>query len=164
MHPLYTTALKLAERVVERYSEKAMTLATAESCTGGLVGHLITEVSGSSACFVGGIIAYANEIKHHALGVPQEVIDLEGAVSAAVAKAMAEGARERLVVDVAISITGIAGPTGGTPEKPVGTVYMAIATACETRVEHYCWNNDRSGNKLESAIAALGLILDAASK
>jgi PncC family amidohydrolase len=136
------------------------TLATAESCTGGLIGHRLTNVPGSSEYVLGGIIAYANVIKERVLGVSRQTLDTHGAVSAETAVEMARGARRVLGVDIAISVTGIAGPGGGTPEKPVGLVYLALAAPDFERVEQFVWNQDREGNKRESAEAALRLVLE----
>ena len=136
------------------------TLATAESCTGGLIGHRLTNVPGSSEYVLGGIIAYANVIKERVLGVSRQTLDTHGAVSAETAVEMARGARRVLGVDIAISVTGIAGPGGGTPEKPVGLVYLALAAPDFERVEQFVWNQDREGNKWESAEAALRLVLE----
>jgi PncC family amidohydrolase len=137
-----------------------LTLATAESCTGGLIGHRLTNVPGSSEYFLGGIIAYANVIKERVLSVSRQTLDTHGAVSAETAVEMARGARRMLGVDIAISVTGIAGPGGGTPEKPVGLVYIALAAPDFERVEQFVWNQDREGNKWESAEAALRLVLE----
>jgi len=137
-----------------------LTLATAESCTGGLIGHRLTNVPGSSEYFLGGIIAYANEIKGRVLGVSRQTLDAHGAVSAETALEMARGARSVLGVDLAVSVTGIAGPGGGTDEKPVGLVYVALAAPGFERVEKFIWNQDREGNKWESAEAALRLVQD----
>lgn len=112
--------------------EKRQTVAVAESCTGGLVGSKITDVSGSSGWFQGGVISYTNEAKHELLGVSQEILERHGAVSEPVAIAMAAGAKAKLHADYAISLTGIAGPDGGTAEKPVGLVYVGFATPDET--------------------------------
>ena len=139
-------------------SQHQLTLATAESCTGGLIGHRLTNVPGSSEYFLGGIIAYANEIKEHVLGVSQQTLEIHGAVSAETALEMARGARHVLGVDLAVSVTGIAGPGGGTDEKPVGLTYVALAALGFERVEKFVWNHDREGNKWESAEAALQLI------
>jgi PncC family amidohydrolase len=151
--------LDLAARVGAACRAGGLTLATAESCTGGLVAHLLTEVAGSSAYVRGGIVAYANEIKQAALDVPSEVLDAHGAVSAQVALAMADGARRRLGVDVAVAVTGVAGPDGGSDEKPVGLTYVAVADAQGSDVQRHHWDADRSGNKRASAAAALALVL-----
>ena len=139
-------------------SQHQLTLATAESCTGGLIGHRLTNVPGSSEYFLGGIIAYANEIKEHVLGVSQQTLEIHGAVSAETALEMARGARHVLGVDLAVSVTGIAGPGGGTDEKPVGLTYVALAALGFERVEKFVWNQDREGNKWESAEVALRLV------
>lgn len=107
--------------------ERQARVATAESCTGGYVAHCITAVAGSSAYFLGGVVSYANEVKSGLLDVPADLIAREGAVSRPVVEAMAQGARRRLGCDYAVATSGIAGPGGGTPEKPVGTVWMAVA-------------------------------------
>lgn len=117
------------ELVVKALSENNMKIATAESCTGGLISKKITEVSGSSAVFDCGVCSYSNEIKNKVLGVDKAVLDTLGAVSAETAKQMAKGVRLLSNSDIAISTTGIAGPTGGTPQKPVGLVYIGISTA-----------------------------------
>jgi len=137
-----------------------LTLATAESCTGGLIGHRLTNVPGSSDYFSGGIIAYANEVKERVLGVSQQTLETHGAVSAETALEMARGARRLLNTTVAISVTGIAGPGGGTLDKPVGLVYIALAAPDFERVERFVWNQDREGNKWESSEAALRLVLE----
>ena len=121
-----------AEKLVKVLTEKKMTCATAESCTGGGVGHAITAVPGSSAVFRGGIISYDNSVKHGVLGVPEEVLATKGAVSSECAAAMAEGARRLLKTDLAVSITGIAGPGGGSVEKPVGLVWFGVASKSGT--------------------------------
>ncbi len=115
------------ERVLEACTARGWTLGTAESCTGGLVAGRLTAIPGASASFRGGIVAYANDVKQQALGVPAALIESHGAVSAEVAAAMAQGARERLATDVAVSVTGIAGPDGGTAEKPVGLVFLHVS-------------------------------------
>ncbi len=125
----------LAEVVRRLLVERGWTVAVAESCTGGLVSARLTEVSGSSACFTGGFVTYADRAKAAWIGVPESLLREHGAVSAPVAAAMALGARERAGANLAVSVTGIAGPTGGTPEKPVGLVFfgLASATGCWTR-------------------------------
>jgi PncC family amidohydrolase len=151
--------VELASRVLAACIERGLTLGTAESCTGGLVAHLLTEVPGSSAALRGGIVAYADAVKQQQLGVPSEVLGAHGAVSAQVALAMAVGVRTRLGTDLGVSVTGIAGPDGGTPAKPVGLVYVAVADASGSQVERHAWPGDRSANKLDSARAALELLL-----
>ena len=130
-----SAAESLAEVVQKLLVARGMTVAFAESCTGGLVGARFTEVAGASACFTGAFVTYANAAKMQWLGVPEELLRDEGAVSAACAAAMARGARARAMSDIAVSVTGLAGPAGGTPEKPVGLVFVALAAAsgCWTR-------------------------------
>lgn len=137
------------------------TIGTAESCTGGLVAHLLTNISGSSAYVLGGVVAYANQIKQAVLGVQEKTLIAYGAVSEQVAGEMALGAIRLLGVDVAVSITGIAGPSGGTPEKPVGLTYIGLADRNGIyRVQQHIWSSDREGNKFASATAALELIIE----
>jgi PncC family amidohydrolase len=152
--------VELAERLRARCVARGLTVATAESCTGGLVAHLITEVPGSSAYLVGGVVAYTNAVKERELGVPAEVLAAHGAVSAQVAIAMAEGARDRIRADLGVGVTGVAGPDGGTEAKPVGLVYVAVAGLGEPAVRRYLWPGDRTENKRESARAALELLLE----
>jgi len=121
--------------VVRLLAERELTLALAESCTGGGIAHRVTNVPGASAVFPGGVVAYSNAAKQKFLGVRAETLARHGAVSEAVARAMAGGARERFGADFAIAVTGIAGPTGGTKAKPVGTVFIALAGAAGTVVE-----------------------------
>jgi nicotinamide-nucleotide amidase len=151
--------VELAVRVGTACRDRGVRLATAESCTGGLVAHLITEVPGSSDYFTGGIVTYANEVKIGLVDVPADVLHAHGAVSAQVARAMAEGVRHRLSVNVAVSVTGVAGPDGGTAAKPVGLTYVAVADADGDDVRRFVWDSDRSGNKRLSAAAALELVL-----
>jgi PncC family amidohydrolase len=138
--------------------ERAMTLGTAESCTGGLIGHLITNVPGSSDYYRGSITAYASDLKERLLGVRGETLATYGAVSERAAREMARGARRAIEADVCVSVTGIAGPSGGTPEKPVGLVYIALAAGDGEWVERHVWDGDRWQNKSRSAEAALDLI------
>ena len=159
--PTYAELTTLSQEVGAALLAAQLTCATAESCTGGLVGHLLTEISGSSAYFLGGAIVYANEIKAHVLGVEQQTLDTDGAVSYATAKQMATGALRLYGVDVAVAITGIAGPGGGSPTKPVGLVFVHVAARDGYhRGERFVWPADRSGNKLLSAQVALQMILD----
>ena len=124
-----------AQNLISLASQKNVTIATAESCTGGLIGAAITSIPGSSTPFKGGIIAYDNKIKNKLLDVPAGMIEKYGAVSRDVARAMAKGAVETLNVDLAVSVTGVAGPGGGTEEKPVGTVWMGLAFKIDGRIE-----------------------------
>ena len=133
-------------------------MATAESCTGGLVAHLLTEIPGSSAYFLGALVTYADAVKSGLADVDPDLIAAHGAVSAQVAIAMAHGARRRLGVDVSVAITGVAGPDGGTAAKPVGLTYIAVADADGDDVRRHVWNLDRSGNKRASAAAALSML------
>ena len=144
--------------VVGLLTEHGLTLAVAESCTGGLVGHRITDVPGSSACFRGGVIAYHDDVKAALLNAPADILAREGAVSEGIAVTMARAVRERLAADIGLAVTGIAGPAGGTPEKPVGLVYVALADAEAAVAERHVWSGDRWQNKERSAEAALKLV------
>jgi PncC family amidohydrolase len=140
--------------------ERGYTVATAESCTGGLVGHAITEVAGSSAYYVGGAVVYSDAMKRAMLGVGEEALEHHGAVSAQVAVAMADGARRRFDATVGVAVTGIAGPGGARPGKPVGLTYVAVADADGHDVRRFVWSGDRSENKLASADAALRSLVE----
>jgi nicotinamide-nucleotide amidase len=152
---LVAAARRLGRALVKR----GWQMASAESCTGGLVGHTITQVPRSSDHYLGGIISYSNAVKDDLLGVPGDLINRVGAVSADVAEAMTAGALERFpVARVAVAVTGIAGPDGGTDEKPIGLTYVAAAVRHGTAVvERHIWPYDRAGNKRASALAALEL-------
>ena len=132
-----------------------LTLATAESCTGGLIGHRLTNVAGSSAYYPGGVVAYDNTVKVGLLSVAEPVLAAHGAVGEETARAMAEGVRARLGADLGLATTGIAGPGGGTPKKPVGLAYLALATDSGTQVRRVMFPWDRVGNKEAIAQAAL---------
>ena len=151
-----------AERLVAKLKERGLTCATAESCTGGSVGGAITAVPGSSAVFLGGVISYANEVKRDVLGVPQEILDTHGAVSPECAERMATGARNLLKTDLAVSLTGIAGPDGGSAEKPVGLVWFGLATKDGVRTEKRVFAGDRAAVRAQAVDHALGLLLTAA--
>ncbi len=140
--------------------EKKLTLALAESCTGGLIGHRITDVAGSSSYFVGGIVAYSYEAKEKLLGVHHDTLYDHGAVSHETAAEMAHGVRRVLGTDIGISVTGIAGPGGGLPGKPVGLVYICLSARYYEHVEKFIWHKDRSGNKWDSSEAALQMLKD----
>ena len=152
--------MALAARLQDGWLRRGLTLAVAESCTGGLVAHVITEIEGSSGHFRGGVVAYHNDVKEAQLAVPRDVILAHGAVSAQTARAMAAGVRERFNVDLAVAVTGIAGPGGGSPAKPVGLTYVAVADADGVDVRRLVWPFDRAGNKHASAAAAFQLLLD----
>jgi nicotinamide-nucleotide amidase len=147
----------IEEAVVREFKSRGLTLAVAESCTGGLVGQRVTQVPGASAIFRGGVIAYHNDLKADVLGVDREVLAAYGAVSAPVAQAMAEGARRITGADIGVSITGVAGPDGGTAEKPVGLVYCAAADRQGTEVREFRWGGDREVVREASATMALDL-------
>ena len=149
----------LADQLADRCLATGWRVVTAESCTGGLVGHTCTEVPGSSTWFLGGVIAYADEVKQGVLGVPAETLAAHGAVSAQSAVAMADGVRRLLGADLAVSVTGVAGPGGGSDAKPVGLTYIAVADAVGHEVHRYVWPYDRSGNKRASAAAAFEALL-----
>jgi PncC family amidohydrolase len=138
--------------------EQGLTLAAAESCTGGLVGHRITDVAGSSDYYLGSVTAYANGAKEALLGVQRRTLEEHGAVSAEAALAMARGIRRVLAADLGLSVTGIAGPAGGTPEKPVGLVFVGLAAPDGEWVERHVWQGNRLANKAASAEAALDLV------
>lgn len=134
------------------------TLGVAESCTGGFIAHSITSNSGSSAYFKGGVVAYSNEIKNRLLQVPEEILEQFGAVSKQVAEAMAKGAREVLNTDYSIATTGIAGPDGGSEEKPVGTVWIAVAGPSGMRSKKYIFRHNRERNIIRSSQTALNML------
>ncbi len=145
--------------LIERLTAAGQTVATAESCTGGLIASTLTDVSGSSAVFHRGYVTYANEAKTELLGVPAALLAEHGAVSEPVARAMVEGCLENSRADHAIAVTGIAGPTGGSEEKPVGTVYIAVTSrGGETIVRHECFASDRVSFKQRTTRAALDLL------
>jgi nicotinamide-nucleotide amidase len=139
-------------------TEKKMTLSTAESCTGGYIAHLITSVPGSSNYYIGSVIAYSNEIKEKILGVSHKSLIDNGAVSEAVVCEMAQGVKERFKTDFAIATSGIAGPDGGTDEKPVGLVWIAVATPEKVVAEKFLFGSHRESNIMRSAIAGLNLL------
>ena len=147
-----------ATGIVRLLSRRKETLALAESCTGGLIANQITNVSGASKMFKGGIVAYSNEAKEKFLGVRARTLSQHGAVSEQVAAEMAAGARKRFDADYAIAVTGIAGPTGGTREKPTGTVFIAVAGPCGTVVERKLNQFDRQKFKRITAGQALALL------
>ena len=137
-------------------------LATAESCTGGLVASTLTEVSGSSAWFAGSVVAYSNEVKANVLGVGQDILEAHGAVSEPVVLAMAQGVLKTIGADVSVAISGVAGPTGGTPEKPVGTVWMAWAWPGGSRAKLQTFSGDRTAIREQAVLAAINGLLGVA--
>lgn len=145
----------LAQRVLELLRERGQTLTTAESCTGGLIASMLTRIPGSSHAFHAGFVTYANDIKHAVLDVPQQMLEDEGAVSEPVVRAMAAGALERANADYAIAVSGIAGPDGGTKDKPVGTVWLAWGDREDIQARCLCWPVERT--LFQSMIAAAGL-------
>jgi len=157
--------VELAGRLQAACLGRSLTVATAESCTGGLVAHLLTEVPGASGYLRGGVVAYSDAVKRDQLGVPADVLAAHGAVSAQVAIAMADGVRARLGTDLGVGITGVAGPDGGSEAKPVGLVYVAVSAAGgPAEVRRFLWPGDRAENKRASAEAAITMLLERASR
>ena len=145
--------------IAEAFRGKGMTLAVAESCTGGLSSHRITNIPGSSDYFRGGVVAYSNDVKTFLIYVSRDLLEKSGAVSNAVACAMAKGAKDALDADLALAITGIAGPTGGTKEKPVGLAYIAFASGEDIKSKKVQFEGDRASLKEQFADAALSFIV-----
>jgi PncC family amidohydrolase len=167
MMPADETQQMLIKSVAKKLTARRLTLCTAESCTGGLVGALCTSLPGSSAWFAGGIIAYDNSLKERLLGVPAEILHQYGAVSKETARVMLIGARKACAADCAIAITGIAGPDGGSVEKPVGFVVIGVAVPNKLLAEQQCpqeviisktFSGDRSDNRWSAAIKALQML------
>jgi PncC family amidohydrolase len=154
--------IALAERLQGVCLGRGLTVATAESCTGGLVAASITAVPGSSAYFRGGIVSYANDAKVALLDVPPAALEAHGAVSAQVARAMAEGSKGRLAASLAVSVTGIAGPDGGSAAKPVGLTYVALASSRPTEVRRFVFAGDRAAIRAAATAEALTWLIAAA--
>lgn len=152
----------LAERLQGICLGRGITVAVAESCTGGLVAATITEVPGSSGYFFGGVVSYADAAKASMLGVPDAMLAAHGAVSAQVAVAMAAGTRARFAASLAVSITGVAGPDGGSEAKPVGLTYVGLADPAGTDVRRFTFTHDRAGNREAAAREALGWLIERA--
>jgi len=146
------------EIVLEACRSEGLTLATAESCTGGMIGVRLTDVPGSSEVYLGGVIAYSDDVKRRELDVPDEVLQQHGAVSAETAAAMAQGARVRFAADIAVSVTGIAGPGGGTHEKPVGLVYIAVESSRGMAARSGVLPGDREAIRVRATALALHLL------
>lgn len=151
----------LAEQLVMLYRARGLTVATAESCTGGLIAGAITGIPGSSAVLTHGFVTYSNEAKNEMLGVPAGVISAVGAVSEAVARRMADGARQKSGADIAVSVTGIAGPDGGSEQKPVGTVWFGLAKLDGVTTYHHVFAGGRDAVRVASVKFALELLLKA---
>lgn len=149
----------LARRLQAAALAAGRTVALAESCTGGMVAAALTAVPGSSGYFVGGIVSYADEAKRDVLGVEPAILDAHGAVSAQVAMAMAVGARSRFSADLAASVTGIAGPDGGSDAKPVGLTYVGVADGAGVDVRRVVWSGDRTGNRHDSSMLVFEMLL-----
>ena len=152
--------MMLEEILRDHLRVRRLTLAAAESCTGGLVSDRITNVSGSSEYFPGGVVAYSYEAKANLLGVSWDTLNAHGAVSGETVLEMARGARKLFSADIGISVSGIAGPTGGLPGKPVGTTWFGLATNTGEWARHFIWDGDRIQNKHHSSEAALQFIVD----
>lgn len=151
-----------ASNLVELYKACGRTCATAESCTGGMIGSMITAVPGSSEVYLGGVVSYANSVKENVLGVAGETLAGEGAVSSKCATEMALGALRLTGADVAVSVTGIAGPGGGSDDKPVGLVWFAVATKSGVRAEKALFAGGRDEVRSQAAVHALGILSVAA--
>ena len=154
--------LALAERLQGICLGRATTVALAESCTGGLIAATITEVAGSSGYFLGGVVSYSNDAKAALLDVPEATLGAHGAVSAQVAKAMAAGAQARFAATLAASVTGVAGPDGGSEAKPVGLTYVGLAAGDRVDVRRFQFAGDRAGNREAAARAALEWLIEQA--
>lgn len=150
--------MNLEHSVVTCLLKSGLTLATAESCSGGLLAHRLTNVPGASGCFVGGIIAYSNRVKIDLLGLEEIIITKYGAVSDLAALQMAKGVRRLLHSDWSVGITGIAGPSGGTEKKPVGTVYLAVCGPSHEITEHHVFDGDRDSVKYQTTNRALEIL------
>lgn len=151
---------KILKQVSSLLLEKKLTIATAESCTGGLIANNLTNISGSSEYFDRGIVSYSNTAKIELLDIPDDLLIKHGAVSKEVAEAMANGIRKKSKVDLGIATTGIAGPTGGTKDKPVGLVYIAVSTNKETIVKRFNFLGDRLQNKNNTLNESLKILYD----
>ncbi len=149
----------LAEKLGQALVARQWMLGSAESCTGGLLASVLTDTAGASNWFIGGVVAYSNSVKRHVLGVPQEILDAHGAVSRETVLAMAKGAQGVLGADVAVSISGVAGPSGGTPQKPVGTVWLAWDSPDGVTAKRFQFDGDRLAIKRQSALAAMTGVL-----
>ena len=154
-----TQDIRLEARIGTLLNQHGQTVSTAESCTGGLIAHRLSNIPGCSAYFYGGIVSYDNSIKSDVLHVPEDLLKTVGAVSEPVARSMALNVRQLMRTDYGLSVTGIAGPGGGTDQKPVGLTYIGLALPDgEVIVHQYVWSGDREANKTSSAEAALQML------
>jgi PncC family amidohydrolase len=156
--PTYAALVERMTRLQPQLRRKKLTIATAESCTGGLLAAVLSEIEGASNDYLGGAVVYSNAAKEILADVPPQLIASHGAVSSVVAGALARGARTRLKAKIGLGITGIAGPGGATPGKPVGLTYVAIDSDAHSAVKKHTWTFDREGNRLASVGAALDLL------
>lgn len=153
----------VAENLVALLKARGLTCATAESCTGGGVGSAITAIPGSSSVFAGGVVSYSNAVKHSVLGVREDTLSTVGAVSAETAAQMADGVRRLMNVDIAVSVTGIAGPDGGSELKPVGLVWFGLSAKDGTRTERAIFRGNRAEVREQAVVHALGMLTVAAT-
>jgi len=160
MCELHKELLKAAEDVFAAFLSMGKTLATAESCTGGLLGAAVTSLPGSSDMYLGGIISYANDVKTALLGVDPDLLLQQGAVNEEVARQMATGVKEATGAEIAVAITGIAGPSGGSPEKPVGTVFVCYLDGENDRLEMYSFEGDRAQIRHQTVLTVLNELKD----
>lgn len=156
---LHSATSPIVYEIAELLISRGWTLSTAESCTGGGIGHALTAMPGSSNWFEGGVICYANGVKSRLLDVPEVILNKYGAVSEQVAVNMAQGVRKLLGTDISVAVTGVAGPDGGTPEKPVGTVWIAWSTGQETAARQFHLDGDRDQIREQTVFQALQGIL-----
>ncbi len=156
--------INLVNKVSDELKKQKKTIATAESCTGGLLAHTLTNISGSSEYFDRGVITYSNKSKQELLAVPEQLLQRYGAVSKEVAEHMAQGIRQIASVDFDLATTGIAGPTGGTKDKPVGLVFIAIATKDDAVVKRFLFSGDRLANKESTVTVILKELLEILSQ
>ncbi len=150
----------MIKKLIEKLNEKHMTISTAESCTGGMIGACITSVSGASNVYNEGYITYSNDAKEKNLGVPHTTLETYGAVSEETAREMADGVRKKSNADIGIAVTGIAGPGGGTAEKPVGLVYIGVATKDNVETHKFIFSGDRDAVRKSTVENAIRLALD----
>ncbi len=147
-------------KLIEVLKEKKLTIATAESCTGGLIAKLITDIAGSSQVFIGGVVCYSNEMKMKWLGVKQQTLDRHGAVSSETVAELLDGILRQTGADCAITVSGIAGPTGGTPDKPVGTVFIGIAIGDRVVIERFQFKGSRADVRQAASQQAAKMMLN----